>query len=214
MNKVQKILIEKYLSSEITGDELAEVRRLTIEDKNFNERLELRKALQEVEELQQEIQQRKEFDKWHTHRQQHRVVNRRNYYIFAGVAAIALFVFAGLWFMNSDKDVINEFSVNYYELNFKGGTGFNGNTNENKPILAGKTNLKIITNTKTSDSTYLFTNTNSLIIKLPKTSANLKKQPISVQYDYKSDSTFLIMLKDTFIVKNNTKYEKLKKYKK
>jgi hypothetical protein len=215
MNKTNKILIEKYLNGELNADELATVRQLVITDNNFNERLEIKKAFRQVEDLQSELSEQKKFEQWLTDRQKKRAFVKQRNYAFVGIACLILFVGVGLFFSGFfDANQTFTYKANYYETNFKGGFGMAGNNESNKPELAGAINLKFIENTSTNDTTYRLFGSDSLTINLPKISSNFKKQAFSVIYNYHNDSTFLVILPDTFVVNNNQKFEKLLKYKK
>lgn len=215
MNKTNKILIEKYLNGELNADELAAVRQLVITDKNFNERLEIKKAFRQVEDLQNELSEQNKFEQWLTIRQKKRTNIRQLNYTFVGIACLVLFVSVGLFFSGYFKG-IEEFAykANYYETNFKDGFGIVGNDGNNKTELTGQINLKFIEKSTANDTTYRLFGSDSLIVYLPKISSNIKKQAFSVIYNYHNDTTFLVILPDTFVVNNNQKLEKLLKYKK
>lgn len=225
MNKNDKNLIERYFNGKVDGDDLIKINRLILEDEEFSRRFEIRKALKEASELHNNFQYTNELDsllknhhkkveeeKLESEKLEKEKLRRKRAFRFSFAGVAALLIIAGIfyWYINKVRELALD--IDYFETNVKKGLGLSSPDNK-EPIYGGKVKLKILLNTESEDSTYHLINYDSLNVKMPRLDENIKSKDFSMVYDHKADLTFLIIKRDSFTIKENSKYEKLIRYK-
>ncbi len=225
MTRNDKNLIERYFNGQVNGNDLVKINKLIVEDEEFRRRFEIRKASKEVTELRNSFHYSNQLETLLNNYKEKKLEEERKieeskalkkrirgFYI-AFIAAL-IFVTVNIYYLFSRDMKDFESNVNYSEINYKGGTGFNGTGDSIKSIFVRKINVRFIGDKKHKDTIYQVLNADTLKLTFPKLSCILKNAKVSILHDYKLEATLLLINKDTFLIENKTTPQKLLKYRK
>lgn len=215
MKREYKNLIERYFNGEANGQDLVTINHLLLEDEEFRKRFELKKALNDAAQMQDEFVYKNELEMLLKTQQESKRKRTRTIRFISSIAAVLLLT-AGLYLFVFKKDKPEQLALNvgYFEMNYDGGSGFSGAQNKAEPVFVKDINVQFFSNINQKDTTYQTASKDTLKIVLPEITSNLKDSKLSVVFDYKLKASLFLIGQDTFLLKKAPQTQKLIKYKK
>lgn len=198
MKKEHKDLIRRYLSDELTLEELKIFHYLKSNDNVFSERFELVKCLTEVDQLEQELLISEDIDSFFDKKLQ---TNNLRKYLLTGLSILSILV-ASMYIYSISNPKKQTIHAKIFQTNDNAadGMGF-GNSQDslNNGTIIGNVVLIFLEEKHSADTTYKFINQDSIYFKFPRLSAIKKgRDSIYVNYDFGNGKLYLITGKDTF----------------